>query len=288
MADRHSRLLFESSLVQVVDVACRAPRSGCGDEEWSGATHVVVPRRGVFTVHRSGEPMVAEASTAIVFAAGGEYRVSHPVDGGDECAVLVSTPELMEEALGNSAWRRATIRAATQLATRLFTRALAEGKPDPLEAEEAGLLLLGALAADLAPPARSSGRRVARAQRRRVEEVRALLAAQPTARWSLDTVARAVHCSPFHLARQFREVTGETVSRYLLRLRLAVALDRLAEGERRLARLALDLGFAHHSHFSARFRSVFGITPAAARETLTRSRVREVSTIVTAAQRPTP
>jgi AraC family transcriptional regulator len=70
-----------------------------------------------------------------------------------------------------------------------------------------------------------------------------------------------VHSSPFHLARQFRAVTGESVSRYLLRLRLGLALDRLAAGETELGRLAVELGFAHHSHFSARFRSVFGTTP---------------------------
>jgi AraC family transcriptional regulator len=91
-----------------------------------------------------------------------------------------------------------------------------------------------------------------------------------------------VDCSPFHLARQFRSITGETIARYLLRLRLAIALERLAEGEDDLMRLACELGFAHHSHFSARFRDVFGLTPSAARE-LSARRLRGV----TAAQAPT-
>ena len=75
---------------------------------------------------------------------------------------------------------------------------------------------------------------------------------------------------------------GETISGYLLRLRLAAALHRIAEGERNLARLAVELGFSHHSHFSARFRSVFGCTPVRARGALTAPRLRELSTILTA------
>jgi AraC family transcriptional regulator len=100
------------------------------------------------------------------------------------------------------------------------------------------------------------------AQHLRVERARALLASDPARSWNLAAVARGVDCSPFHFARQFRSITGETIARYLLRLRLALALERLAEGEDDLRRrLARDLGFAHHSHLSARFRTVFGLTP---------------------------
>jgi AraC-like DNA-binding protein len=52
-----------------------------------------------------------------------------------------------------------------------------------------------------------------------------------------------------------------------------------------LARLAVELGFAHHSHFSARFRSVFGMTPTAVRNTLTHRRFQQMSKIVTAKPR---
>ncbi len=71
--------------------------------------------------------------------------------------------------------------------------------------------------------------------------------------------------------------------RYLVRLRLGEALDRLAQGERDLATLATDLGFAHHSHFTASFRTTYGTTPAAVRDCLTRARLGELRTILTAA-----
>ena len=75
-------------------------------------------------------------------------------------------------------------------------------------------------------------------------------------------------------------MTGETISRYLLRLRLGAAVERLAEGERDIAALAIDLGFAHHSHFSARFRRAFGITPTHAREMLTKRKLDELRAVV--------
>jgi AraC-like DNA-binding protein len=129
------------------------------------------------------------------------------------------------------------------------------------------MLVLDAVAADLAAQPAASGLKPQ--ARRRAEEVRAMLACEPAAPWRLDEVARAVHCSPFHLARQFRAATGETIARHLLRLRLSLALERIAAGETSLARLASDLGFAHHSHFTDRFHAMFATTPSQLRTILT-------------------
>jgi AraC-like DNA-binding protein len=75
-------------------------------------------------------------------------------------------------------------------------------------------------------------------------------------------VARAVHASPFHLARVFRERAGVPIHRYLTRLRLRAAIERLADGADDLTALALDLGFSSHGHFTDTFRREFGRTPS--------------------------
>ena len=162
--------------------------------------------------------------------------------------------------------------------------ALRYGAVDPLEAEERALDLLRTIVRDL-PTRASSGRAAGRAQRVTVDRVRALLASRPAERWMLDEIAREVFASSSHLARQFRTVTGESIAGYLLRLRLSIALDRLAGGEENLGALAVDLGFAHHSHFSARFRATFGVAPSTFRNSLTASRFAELRTIVTAPDR---
>jgi uncharacterized C2H2 Zn-finger protein len=53
-------------------------------------------------------------------------------------------------------------------------------------------------------------------------------------------------------------------------------------GRRRPGQTRDDLGFAHHSHFTARFRSIFGRTPRRARDAMISGRIRDLSTIMTA------
>jgi AraC-like DNA-binding protein len=55
------------------------------------------------------------------------------------------------------------------------------------------------------------------------------------------------------------------VHRWLLRLRLHASLERVAEPGSDLTTVALDFGFASHSHFTAAFRRTFGLTPSALR-----------------------
>ena len=295
MANRRAELLFDSPHVQVGNVVCREQRSGPSPMEWTQIPELVLPRRGVFCVHRSKEKIVADVNTAVLFGADGEYRVSHPVDGGEECNVLTFPLDVLEDALvGDTeegrAWHHAGLSPPTQLAAAALATALRRGIVDPLEAEESGLRLLTAVAGDLVPVVHEAHRGGTRQSQsvRAVEDARLLLASAPSHRWRLADVARALHYSPFHLARLFRATTGMGMHRYLVRLRLGLALDRLAQGERDLAILAADLGFAHHSHFTAGFRSVFGTTPAAARERLTRARLREMRTILTVADLRAP
>jgi len=285
MSDRRSALLFHSPLVRVFDVTCDAPQSGCDREEYCSVTQIVVPRRGVFLLHHQGTPIVADLNTALIFGMGDTYQISHPVDGGDRCTVLVFRPELVEDALGNVKIQHGTIHPVTQLNIHVLTHRIANGVLDQLEAEEGAVFVLSDLAKDFKSSSPLSSQRVNKFQQRRVEGVRALLSSRPTDPWHLESIARTVYCSPFHLARQFRTVTGESIGHYLLRLRLALALDRLAQGETELARLAVELGFAHHSHFSARFRSVFGMTPTAVRNTLTHRGFQQMSKILTAKPR---
>ena len=282
MSYLHSDLVFHSLLVRVYDVACHAPQSDYASEEWCSVAQIIVPRRGVFILNHQGAAIVADPNTALVFGMGDTYQVSHPVDGGDQSTVFVFRPELLEDALGSAKTRYGTMQAATQLHIHILTHRMATGVIDRLEAEESTILVLNALATDFRSAPSLNWQQVSGSQKRHVEEVRALLASQPTETWHLDSIARTVYCSPFHLARQFRAITDESIARYLLRLRLALALGRLAQGEADLARLALQLGFAHHSHFSARFRSVFGMTPTAVRNTLTHRRLQKMSKILTA------
>jgi AraC family transcriptional regulator len=94
--------------------------------------------------------------------------------------------------------------------------------------------------------------------------------AAPGARHRIRDLATALDVSPFHLAHVFRAVSGLSIHQYLLRVRMRAALSRLEAGEANISRLALDLGFSSHSHFTAVFQRHVGASPAAVR----RGRVR--------------
>lgn len=87
-------------------------------------------------------------------------------------------------------------------------------------------------------------------------------------RLSLHELADAVSRSPFHLARNFRQQTGLSLHQYRQHLRLASAMERLADGDTDLAGIAHDLGYCSQSHLGAVFRREVGVTLGEARRTL--------------------
>jgi AraC-like DNA-binding protein len=250
---------------------------------FNAAIHVGLPRRGVFVVSRRGEPIVVDTTTALVLGLDDEYRISHPTGDGDDGTVLALPTHLAEDVIGGVEGQVGNLGPRDHLAVCLVTRALREPDLDQLDAEDATLLLLASLSRAFTHDMGLRGCRIGPAQRLRVEQARALLASSPATHWHLGALGQVLHCSPFHLARQFRVVTGETITRYLLRLRLGLAIERLTEGERDIASLAVEVGFTHHSHFSSRFRRTFGITPTQAREMLTKHKLDELRTFVAGA-----
>jgi AraC-like DNA-binding protein len=98
-----------------------------------------------------------------------------------------------------------------------------------------------------------------------VEKVKELVAADPGARHTLDSIALHVGCSPYHLSRVFRRASGRTLHAYLTHLRLREWLPRALEPGSDLAAVAFESGFSSHSHFTATFRQTFGLTPSGLR-----------------------
>jgi AraC-like DNA-binding protein len=128
------------------------------------------------------------------------------------------------------------------------------------------LLLASALECSDAPRTQAGRPGTGHALRRLVDEAREALAADPSQ--SLPVLARRLSVSPHHLSRLFSAATGHTISRHRMRLRARAALERLAGGERNLARLAADLDLADQSHLSRVVRSETGSTPSSLREAL--------------------
>jgi AraC-like DNA-binding protein len=93
------------------------------------------------------------------------------------------------------------------------------------------------------------------------DAVRRHLAARFAEPSSLGLIARAHGVSAFHVARVFRQATGQSIHAYRIALRLRTALERIADRED-VATVALSVGFSSHSHFTSAFRRAFGVTPS--------------------------
>ena len=78
---------------------------------------------------------------------------------------------------------------------------------------------------------------------------------------TLVDIARTVHLSPFHFHRRFTELLGLTPKQYLLDCQIHLAKTELLAGEKELATIAKECGFAHQSHFTSRFKQATGYTP---------------------------
>jgi AraC family transcriptional regulator len=295
------RSLYEGSIVSVRDYRCRISCGGPGDEEYPDASQIVLIRYGAFTKHFGRRSVTADVNHAVFFSKESTYRVSHPADCGDRGTVFVPSPGALNDIVreldptiddhperpfpfitGPCAfdvfWRHREL--TQQLEAAVDNQDLA----DPLWIEVTALQLIGnVLKAAFARRGQASpskrrqreGTRTEHADR--VEAAKAYLASRMSERITLENIAHAVGSSPFHLARIFHHRTGAPLHRYLMCLRLRTSLERLADDDRDLTALALELGFTSHSHFTDSFRREFGCTPSEVRRNVSRRGLREMS-----------
>lgn len=77
---------------------------------------------------------------------------------------------------------------------------------------------------------------------------------------TVDTLAHKIGVSPFHLCRIFKLIHGWSIHQFQNHIKVKYAMEQLGH-TRDIARLAVDLGFSSHSHFSTVFARLTGITP---------------------------
>lgn len=102
--------------------------------------------------------------------------------------------------------------------------------------------------------------RLSARDQRTLEGIRGYLAERYMAPPTLPELARMAGMNRTKLTQGFRELFGETVLDYSLRLRMSRARHLLLEGDT-VGRVAAAVGYAHHSSFSQAFKSYFGFAP---------------------------
>jgi AraC-like DNA-binding protein len=245
---------------------------------------VVFAREPVIITQDEAEPVVADPNTTMVYNALRPYKRRALTDRGDRCEWFSVAPHLAIEiarSLGLRAESPESLAPFTHTACspelyrdqRRLSTQLGDPESDPLGLGEA---VLDVFRRALEPGVSVKQRRSAavteptrRAHRDLAENAKAVLAQRYAQRLTLDELSDELEVSPFHLARTFRHWTGQTVHKYLTALRIAAALDLIAQGVP-LTDVAASTGFSSHSHFTQTFGSLLGESPSAWRRKILR------------------
>lgn len=244
---------------------------------WIGAQpHVVVPDTAVRLIPDGDVPYVSTVNHGLVYDRDVHFRRRLVSTDGDRCTFAIVSDDLAAE-LGiehrQRRIRRPRLRygscdARAYAVLHQARAALADPAVDLLAVDEAVLSVLrhvaDRVAAPVAPHPTGPRPATARARRQAVEQIKAMLAADPSKPWTLAELAAVVHYSPYRLARMFRAHTGYPIAGYRRQLVLRASLPDAVARHSDLSSIAAAYGFSSHSHYTRMFRQVFGCTPSQA------------------------
>jgi AraC-like DNA-binding protein len=210
---------------------------------------------------RDGE-RVGAAGTILAFAPG-EVHGAHPLDGDGWTYSMIYPPaELMREIVPQ--WSREIgCLDSPVLHDPALADALARAQThlsDGMRARNAEALLVRALRALVARHAHAAVSRQSARPRQLVRRAREIIHLEYTQPIRLHALATRCGCSPFHLARTFRECVGVAPHAYLVQLRVNRARALLADGASAFE-VAHRCGFSDQAHFTRTFKRAVGVPP---------------------------
>jgi AraC family transcriptional regulator len=252
--------------LRVVDYRCDAGPGEPPVPEEHGAWSLSYVKRGSFGCRCRGAHVELVPGSWLVGRPGDEYICTHDHrDGGDECLAFFFAPELVDE-LGarQRAWRSGGLPPLAELvALGELARAAASGQRD-IGLDEIGLKLAERFVRLGEAPTSAAAPRAADCKRA-VESALWIEAhsAQPV---ELQALAARAGLSPFHYLRLFAAVLGVTPHQFVVRSRLRHAARLLADEERSITDVALDVGFADLSNFVRSFGRAAGVSPRGFRQ----------------------
>jgi AraC-like DNA-binding protein len=263
---RENLEIVHASGVDIAVVTCGSHEKGWSAEEPTSSLCLVLPSEGMFMRRVDGVEHVVDSVRAYVQLPGQTQQIAHPA-GGDVCTAIMPSEPIIG-ALGDpSRLHRAAliVSPAVDLAHRILL-ARARDRADDFELSERAATLVGGIL-DTDPLVYSG--RASRLDRRLATRVREAIDGESPA--TLVELARLTGVSAYRLSRSFRRVTGLTVTGYRSQLRTRQALARLSQGDRNLAGIAADVGFADQAHLTRTLRAYSGRTPGALRAVLSPS-----------------
>ena len=270
-------IVFQSDLVTIGLFRVKPWEPRFEDSGPTKAYLIVFPRTSVTITHAGREPVITSPNVVMFYNQGQVYRRGRVSERGDVCEWFAFHPEVIVEAL--KPYDCAVLDRADQpfhfthgpsdAFTYLLQRMVVEhllhnDEPDALFVQESMIEVLDRSVANryrLRKQRKHSGQ-INPGHKELARATLYLLATRFHEPLTLEAIANALNYSQYHLARIFRQQTGETIHQYLDQLRLRTALEEITTGDKDLTSLALTLGYSSHSHFSQSFKRTFGHPPS--------------------------
>lgn len=259
--------LMHSGPVTVVDYRCNTGPEDRPYTEVHGGHSVSYVRRGSFGYQHRGRSFDLVAGSVLIGHPGDEFMCTHDHhECGDECLAFHLAPDFVD-LIGSDAalWRTGALAPLPELMVLgELAQAAAEGKTGA-SADEVGMMF-AARFVEVASGIRPKALQVRARDRRRAVEVALWIDAHSHQPIDLADAAARADVSAFHFLRLFTKVLGVTPHQYLLRSRLRHAARLLADPDRLITDIALDVGFADLSNFVRTFRRAAGLSPRGFRQ----------------------
>ena len=95
----------------------------------------------------------------------------------------------------------------------------------------------------------------------RIQVLVEYMVTHPTESFTIPSLCKMANISASTLLRLFKQHTGKTPRDFIRELRMVTAARQLLVTDERVSTIAYELGFDNLSHFSKKFKSVYGMSP---------------------------
>ena len=231
-------------------------------EAWS----VSYVRAGSFGCECRGRHFELVPGSVLLGRPGDEYTCTHDHHrGGDECLAFFIDPSIADEIGGGTRpWESGALPPIAELIAWGELASSASRRTRGPRIDEIGTAF-AAKVVDVVAGRRRPSPGPRPADRRRAIESAHWIEANAAQDIDLQSLAQRARLSVYHYLRVFSSVVGATPHQYLLRCRLRHAARLLADEDRSVTDIALDVGYADLSNFVRSFTRAAGVSPRAYR-----------------------
>ncbi|GJM06034.1 MAG: hypothetical protein DHS20C09_20300 [marine bacterium B5-7] len=263
-------ILFQTELIEIGVFAVNPHEPSFLETGFVSSPIIVFPKNSIWIQHDGSEPFVADPTLVNFYNKGQSYRRFAINQAGDYCHWFRISDELLSAVvakdkrhfkLENMHCPATVFLQHLQILKQLSSKKNAMASEVKLRIEEQVLAMFQTL---LSQPdmADSLFSRQQQKHKLLVERVKESIQADLSINLSLQQLSALHHTSPFHLSRVFKAINGYGINQYRTQQRLRSLALEIQQHEIDLVDLAFDYGFSSHSHMSASFKQVFGLTPS--------------------------